>query len=389
MLVSLFDSGSARRSPADWHVGHACTVSDAPESTATLAPDDRGRRGAGGISAFIARILEQLSPNSWLPAMFLLGNVAVLFELDPSGWKLGLGGAVSRLMRMGWGTLVILLFAVVLATIAIQAFEFELLRVLEGYWRRPAGLVRWGERRIKRHRRLYLKIVGEISEVESGWITAKLQSAILNGEGEDVTLWGMALKIAKHSRVSTEETLLLGKLSELRRRSAMDAETDHRLVVLKLRLEDYPKPERILPTRLGNVMRSAEDQVHLEPGATLEGFMIRHLDSLPITIADEYRIYRERLDMYCAMVLVLLALSATAILALPFSLSGFWWHIAIPVAYLLAVWPCYNATLASARGFGGALVEADEVLRRRREPAPSPAHTPSTPAPAPRRPRAR
>ncbi|WP_133545652.1 hypothetical protein [Microbacterium sp. BK668] len=357
-------------------------MGDGTDSTGQIAPDDRGRRGASGVSAFIARVLEQLSADSWLPAVFLVGNVAVLFELEPSGWHPGVWAAVSRLVQMEWGALVILLFAIVIATIAIQAFEFELLRLLEGYWRRPPLLVRWGHYRIRRHREQYESIVAEIAQTERKWTLAQLETALLAGDSEEARLWGMELKILADLELSDEEAALTDKLDELRERSLKDAETEHRLVILDLRLEDYPEPGRILPTRLGNVMRSAEDQVHVEEGENLEGFMIRHLDSLPITIADEHRVHRERLDMYCAMMLVLLALSATAVLVLPFDEASIGWHIGIPIAYLLAIWPCYNAAIASARGFGGALLEAYNALRMAGKPAPMAADISGTPASA-------
>ena len=41
--------------------------------------------------------------------------------------------------------------------------------------------------------------------------------------------------------------------------------------ITKLKLAEYPRPHRVLPTRLGNVMRAAEDQVVLGSGEDLEG----------------------------------------------------------------------------------------------------------------------
>ena len=70
----------------------------------------------------------------------------------------------------------------------------------------------------------------------------------------------------------------------------------------------------MLPTRLGNVIAAAEDQVRLGPEEDLEGFMIRHADILPATIVAEHSAYRKRLEMYCGLMFVLLALALLSVL---------------------------------------------------------------------------
>lgn len=334
-------------------------MSDTPNSTGGGTPDDRSRRGAPGVSAFIARVLEQLSPNSWLPAAFLIGNAAVLLVLEPKGWDLGLGAAINRLVGMDWGAIIVLLFALVIATIAVQAFEFELLRFFEGYWRRWRALLWWDaalihcqsgrlERVSKRVKRIQLK-------------AAKRQRDLAISErrpGRNATMWAMVVKVLSGAEFDEIETPLVPELARFDWNKQLDAVSRHRLAVLELVKDDYPKVLPLLPTRLGNVMRAGEERVRLGDGQRLEGFMIRNLDRLPPTIADQFGIYRQRLDMYCAMIVVLTALAILAGLHLAFGAAVLFWQIAIPAAYVLSIWPCYQAAIASARGLGEALTEA-------------------------------
>ena len=81
--------------------------------------------------------------------------------------------------------------------------------------------------------------------------------------------------------------------------------------IAKLKIAEYPRPHRILPTRLGNVMRAAEDRVKLGPGEDLEGFMMRHIDELPAGIVSENtRHTGNGLEMYCGLNVFLAALAS-------------------------------------------------------------------------------
>lgn len=348
---------AAASNSAGW--ANVCNVSDTPNSAGGGTPEDRSRRGAPGVSAFIARVLEQLSPNSWLPAAFLVGNVAVLLALKPNGWDLRLGAAIDRLAGLNWGAIIVLLFALVISTIAIQAFEFELLRFFEGYWRRwrallwwDAALIHWQGARLKR-------VASRVKRIQLK--AAKRQRDLAISEhrpGRQATLWGMVVKVLSGAEFDEIETPLAPELAGFHWSEQLDAVSRHRLVVLELVKDDYPKVLPILPTRLGNVMRAAEERVRLDDGQRLEGFMIRNLDRLPPTVADEFGVYRQRLDMYCAMIIVLAALAMIAGVHLMFSAAVLFWQVVIPAGYLVAIWPSYHAAIASARGLGEALTEA-------------------------------
>lgn len=78
-------------------------------------------------------MLDQLSLSAWLPAAMLVGSSAVLLQLHARPDR-NLALATNHLIAKPLGVIVLLLFALVLATMVTQAFEFEVIRLLEGYW---------------------------------------------------------------------------------------------------------------------------------------------------------------------------------------------------------------------------------------------------------------
>lgn len=87
------------------------------------------------LSAFVARVLDQLSLSAWLPAAFLAASMAVLYRLGAQG-NLNVAGAVATLVKDPVTLLVVTVPIVVLTTLVTQSFSFEAIRALEGYWQR-------------------------------------------------------------------------------------------------------------------------------------------------------------------------------------------------------------------------------------------------------------
>jgi hypothetical protein len=131
----------------------------APMESPTLASDtdsDASAASPGGISAFIARVLDQLTLSAWLPAAFLTASVAILLQFR-SARSANVLNAVRELTANPVQVLVIIIPLLVIAAVVTQAFSFEAIRALEGYWpgRGLIGLARtlMIRRHVRRKRR--------------------------------------------------------------------------------------------------------------------------------------------------------------------------------------------------------------------------------------------
>src|SRR5437763_1360450 len=110
---------------------------------------DRQREEAlAGLSAFAARILNQLSLSAWLPSAFLTvaGSFLLQFRAQRS---LNLADAANAITKHPATVLILALPVLISTTLVTQAFSFEAIRALEGYWRRPGiaslrnPMIRW------------------------------------------------------------------------------------------------------------------------------------------------------------------------------------------------------------------------------------------------------
>lgn len=338
--------------------------------TPSKAPTERVSEG---ISAFLARVLDQLSITAWLPAVFLVGNAAVLLALQGQV-HLNLSTAIQSLVDLRWGAIIILIFAIIIIAMVIQAFEFESLRFWEGYFR-SAWLRSWSARRIKAAQRLQVQLQKDCQLLERKAFDGARQYALDNLratiDNSDIRKkvkkeWDAMEKVIHGRRLDKGE----GKYADsaaltLNWPSHADPVALHEWDILRLKLAEYPEPHRLLPTRLGNVMRASEDEVTLGPGEDLEGFMIRHLNDLPAAVVAEHAAYRRRLEMYCGLMFVLMALALFSVGCLWGYTNDWGWRLAVPLLYLSAVVVSYRAAIASALGFGQALREANRCITER------------------------
>jgi hypothetical protein len=85
-----------------------------------------------GISALVAKVLDQLSLSAWLPAGLLAASLSLLLQFRSQGTA----NVETALRAIADSWRVVLLLAVpvlVLGTLATQAFSFGAIRALEGY----------------------------------------------------------------------------------------------------------------------------------------------------------------------------------------------------------------------------------------------------------------
>ena len=325
------------------------------------SPDER----AEGISAFLARVFDQLSLTAWLPAVFFVGNAAVLLGLQGDA-QLDLGTTIQDLAELEWGAIIVLLFAVIISAMVIQAFEFENLRLWEGYlrWHRLEG---WTKRRIRSFQSRLSALDQRSAQQQQAAFDDARRRALDQASTtiEQRAMWNVMEKVIHGRELAEGEDVIADRAAvELGWPEYADPVLLHAWTITDLKLAELPEAHRLMPTRLGNVMRSAEDQVSLASDEDLEGFMIRHLDELPPTIISEHGSFRRRLEMYCALMFVLAALAVLSAACLWGFTEDLAWRLAIPTLYAVAVWVSYKAAVASALGFGQALKEADSWVRK-------------------------
>jgi hypothetical protein len=124
-----------------------------------------------------------------------------------------------------------------------------------------------------------------------------------------------------------------------------------------------PDTHRILPTRLGNLIRATEDQLD-HTGDDVQGFALRRYAMAPRLVQLEHDKFRNRLEMYCTLVFV----SAALIVLTPITLLGSGVDsvaVAIMAGSFAALGEAsYLAAIASAGGYCSALREMDRDTPR-------------------------
>ena len=313
---------------------------------------------AGGVSEFLGGVLSQLSFSSWLPATMLVGEGALLLQVRHQH-NADIGLAVEQLSHMKWGALVVLLFALVLGTMVTQAFEFEVIRLLEGYIDLRAG---WIQKVLDWRIRRYHKKWERIDTLHQRRKAEALAEAlpVLNMEYSPGFVAMVQEKVTgKEPQVAiSPEDRADGARFGWKQLASPAAV--YKVASLEAVLMDYPKPYRIMPTRLGNVLRAAEDRLENTEG-DLEGFVIRNHERLPAMLREHHRQYRTRLDMYCSLTLIFGVLAVASVFAL--WTVGSPWAVVLFTAFnagLAAV--AYEAAVASARGYAVALREIDRFV---------------------------
>ena len=335
---------------------------DPPADGAAESTDKR--TPAAGVSQFLARIFEQLSLSSWLPAAMLVGNLAVLLQMR-SQQSTGVIAAVKGLSEP-LGVVVALLFALVLATIVLQAFEFELIRALEGYFDSMRGPVAGlAGRRIRVHEQRQQDVKKAYREARNAAF-GRARTKLLQLPNGPYTQAQLDLLERVVLQLPSDEPLERDQVRAVMRipwRDQLPAAELYRLDVLNSRVGWYPQRHRVLPTKLGNVLRAAEDQLQLQPGENLEGYVLRHYDKVPALVRNDHHDYRTRLQMYTSLLLVFLLLGGAAI-GLRAGWTPWWAPLATAATFLGLGVVAYQASLAAARGYGLVLLEMDRWVRR-------------------------
>jgi hypothetical protein len=339
--------------PTRWEmltkVGSASPGSDTTADTAT-SPE--------GVSAFVARVLDQLTLSAWLPAAVLTASVAILLQFR-SAKSASVLHAVEALTANPIRLLVIMIPLLVIATIITQAFSFEAIRTLEGYWRRRGLPSKVRTLRIQRHfhkktainNRLHAAYEEALDAGRKRMRERGISDALFNALKESL------LEVENQSAPVEVKQELVG----IEWRDSCNAWHTARIDQLLRDLESYPKDDsRILPTRLGNLIRATEDELE-HADDDIEGFVLRYYSKAPRLVQMQHDQFRNRLEMYCTLVFVSASL---ALLALAILLGSGISAIAVAVAsssFTLLCVASYLAAVASAGGYCAALREMDKA----------------------------
>jgi hypothetical protein len=312
------------------------------------------------LSQLVARILDQLSVSAWLPAAALVFGALLVGNLRLADGDLS--EAIARIGELDLGPLVLLVAAVVMTTMLTQAFEFEAIRLLEGYWgtrRLPAWLA---DVRCRRHLKRRNTLRRRAADAETRALMAAQERMLREGSSPVHVGVLVAMKTEGDlSQVSKADEEAARKLDWMRRAPAREL---RRMDALLKASAEYPKSDRlVLPTRLGNALRAREVPVHGASAGRLESFVHRVFDELPVALQTEHDQFRSRLDLYCSLVLVFV-IGGAAGAAL---LAGVGATPAAAFAGVAAVlaWVSYRAAVASARAYGGLLKTIADVSATR------------------------
>lgn len=299
-----------------------------------------------GVSAFVAKVLDQLSLSAWLPAALLSVSVPLLLQFRWQG-SVDLRAALAAITENPIPVLLLAVPVLVLATLATQAFSFGAIRALEGYglrrwplrWLRSL-MIRWQVRRWRRLRDRHSRYARQaFDNAESRWA----------GEPAEVVL---ALRAAAHGLkpLNLSDPQLANRFSKLDWRTECDPWDLARVDDAAESEAEFPEESRILPTRLGNLIRSTEDSLTREGGEDLVTFALRRRALLERRVRIQHDQFRTRLDMYCTLVFVNVGLAGLAI-ALLLGEVGFPGPQLIAAGFVLLGFISYQAALASARGY--------------------------------------
>ncbi len=303
------------------------------------------------LSAFLARVLEQLSLSAWLPAAYLTVSLAVMYRLGQQK-NLDVEAAVVALTSDPVTLLVVTIPIVVLATLVTQSFSFEAIRALEGYWQRR-WLLGWPHHGLVRFRMKHKRSLHTRFQVARNKAFASARGPmLLDGRPKEV-VDAIEADLLELDRGELDERCEL-----LRQNTNWRDYGDPVLVSkfdrLRVALQEYPEDGFVMPMKLGNVLRSTETKLE-NAGGDVGTFAMRRRGAVDTRIQLQHDQFRTRLDMYCILVFVAVALAA-AWPAITWDVPHSWaadlvrWLIA-PLGNLLLAFAAYRAAIASARGY--------------------------------------
>lgn len=301
-----------------------------------------------GISALAAKVLDQLSLSAWLPAGLFAATLSLLLQFRHQG-SADLTTALEAFSREWLAILMLAVPVLVLGTLMTQAFSFGAIRALEGYWmRHPPAL--WLRNLLVR---LQVSRLERAKKRKSRYARRAFDNAMDRFVGIPsevvMALRAQAYGLAPVSLSDADHLLMFKKLDW---RHACDPWDLARFDDAREAVKEYPKRFRILPTKLGNILRATEDELVEATGEDLVTFALHRRSWLEPRAQQQHDQFRTRLDMYCTLYFVSLALAGTALILLFGSTTELLYpFLFIALGFLVLALVAYRAALGSARGY--------------------------------------
>jgi hypothetical protein len=248
---------------------------------------------------------------------------------------------VMTLKDFGGAQVALLFLGVLVVALILQPFQIAVVQLLEGYWvgnplsrfDRPSLAKKAFDIGVELQRRRYrfLRLLSEASEEEPSE-----RSSNDAGDGAD----GRSDLVS--SPLHTERAEWAGD---------------------ELRL--YPEEEsRLMPTRLGNVLRSAEDRAGGRYGLMTNVVYPRLYSLLSDRLAAGIASSNDQLDMAAHLCVTLAASSLVSVaLLLPNGWRSNVWWMAVPVASAVLCWLSYRAAIRAAESQSRLLETAFDLHR--------------------------
>lgn len=310
-----------------------------------------------GISAFSAKVLDQLALSAWLPAALLTAAGSFLLQFRRQR-SVDLSTAISVLTSDKLRLVILILPTLVLATLITQAFSFEAIRTLEGYWRRRGLATALRTLMIRHHVRRKERLEAARRTAASlAFQRARPRLLFAGISPSVVNALECQVSEADPPDLSSQDQQILEALSWRGRCNAWDLA---RVDELLRQEKEYPiLSSRVLPTRLGNVIRATEDSLRNAEG-DVEGFALRRRDAVSQRVQLQHDQFRTRLDMYCTLVFACITL-AVLTLVLLWNRTSAVQTVLVAAGFAVLALTSYRAAIASAMGYGAALRQMDQT----------------------------
>ena len=294
----------------------------------------------GAIASAASTLESRFKATHFIPMLLFIFLVTSLLLAGAPGRSPSLNALRSRVDGGEWSIAALTLGASLLGALVLRPFQIQIVRLLEGYW---------GDTRLLRRFGGYLT---SIQRVRYEQLYIRRASATVKGQ-EDVN---------RHIH-ELEETSAVAKpdagetAQRLRRWLIAGPNTE---AVLVDRLRWYPAPERLLPTRLGNTLRSAEDTAGERYGFDTIPVWPRLYPLLKGPLKEQIEHARDGYDTSARLSAGLLLTSfVTAILLLP---NGDWWR-ALPLILATLAYVSYRGACTGAKYYGLMLHVAFDLFR--------------------------